>query len=98
MYKVNQFKWVPRSGWEDIAYAALKPSIRYHRDDCMDLPDCTYIEHEVAMSPDQVFAYNSLKDEFIAEMKEGLITASNEGVKIIKLLQVANGSCITDKG
>jgi len=98
MFKINQFKWAPRSGWEDIAYSALKPSIRYHRDDCIDLPACTYIKHEVAMSPDQVIAYNSLKDQFIAQMKEGLITAANEGVKLLKLLQVACGAVYTDDG
>lgn len=98
MFKINQFKWVPRSGWEDIAYSALKPSIRFHRDDCLDLPPCTYIEHEVAMSPDQVKAYNSLKEHFIAELKEGLITAANEGVKLMKLLQVACGAVYADDG
>ena len=98
MYKISQFKWVPRGGWEDIAYSALKPSIRYHRDDCIDLPECTYIEHDVAMSPDQVIAYNSLKEDFIAQRDEGLITAANEGVKLLKLLQVACGAVYTDDG
>jgi len=98
MIQINQFKWVPRRGWEDIAYAALKPSIRYHRDDCIDLPDCTYIDHNVAMTPEQVKAYNSLKDEFIAMMHEGLITAANEGVKILKMAQVACGAVYLDNG
>ncbi len=98
MYKINQFKWVPRAGWEDIAYSSLKPSIRFDRDDCLDLPECMYVDHEVSMTPDQVLAYNSLKEHFIAELNDGLITAANEGVKLLKLLQIACGAVYNDKG
>lgn len=98
MYKITQFKWVPRRGWEDTCYSALKPSIRFERDECIDLPECTYVDHKVAMTPDQVRVYQSLVDQFIAEIDEGLITASNEGAKLVKLLQVACGAVYNDDG
>lgn len=96
MHKITQFKWVAKRGWEDIAYSALKPSIRYHRDDCIDLPECTYVDHTVAMTKQQADTYKSLVDDFIAELDQGLITASNEGAKLVKLLQVATGAVYDD--
>ena len=96
MYKLNMFKWVPRKGWEDTVYSSLKPSILHKRDDCLDLPECMFVDHEVKMSKPQLAAYNSLKDNFIAELKDGLITASNEGVKLGKMLQIASGASYMD--
>lgn len=98
MYKVTQFKWVPRRGWEDICYSALKPSIRFQRDDCIDLPECTYVDHPVTMTPQQTLVYQALVDQFLAELDDDLITASNEGAKLVKLLQVACGAVYNDQG
>jgi SNF2 family DNA or RNA helicase len=98
MYKVTTFKWVPKKGWEDLVYSSLKPSIRFKRDECIDLPECTYVNHEIKMSQAQTKAYASLKEHFIAEIENGLITASNEAVKIGKLLQVACGAIYNSEG
>ena len=92
MYQINQFKWVPRNGWEDIVYSSLKPSIRFHRDDCLDLPPCTYVDHEVKMTPAQQKAYDQMVKDFMMESQEGLITAVNEGAKRTKLVQIACGA------
>lgn len=98
MIKINQFKWVASRGWEDIAYSSLKPSIRFVRDECIDLPECMYVDHKVEMSKNQAKVYKSLKDDCIAELEEGLVTAANEGVMLMKLLQVACGAIYNDKG
>ncbi len=98
MFKINMFKWVPRKGWEDIVYSSIQPSIRFHRDDCVDIPPCTYVPHPVEMSAEQKKIYAGLKEHFIAEAKEGLVTAANEGVKLVKLLQVACGAIYHEDG
>ena len=98
MYKVTQFKYVPVKGWEDMVYSSLKPSIRFHRDDCIDLPPCQYIEHPVKMSTQQATTYANLQKNFLAELQKGLITAVNEGAKLVKLLQVACGAVYHDNG
>lgn len=99
MFKITQFKWVPKQGWEDIAYAGLRPAIRFKREDCIDLPPCTYVDHEVGMSKTQAKAYKSLEDSFVAEIEGGaVITALNEGVKLGKLLQVACGAIYDEDG
>lgn len=98
MFRLTQFKWVPRKGWEDIVYASLKPAIRFKRDECIDLPPVMTIEHPVAMSKAQAKAYKGLEDSFVAEFDSGIITAANEGVKLGKLLQVSCGSCYDAQG
>ena len=98
MIKINMFKWVPRRGWEDIVYSSIQPSIRFQRDECIDIPPCTYVTHTVEMSKEQVKVYTGLKDHFIAEASKGLVTAANEGVKLVKLLQVACGAIYHEDG
>lgn len=98
MFKINHFKWIPRKGWEDIVYSGIQPSIRFHRGDCIDLPPCTYVTHKVEMSKEQKSIYAGLKEHFIAEAKQGLVTAANEGVKLIKLVQTACGAIYHEDG
>lgn len=98
MFKINMYKWIPRKGWEDTVYSSIQPSIRFHRDDCIDIPDCTYITHQVEMSAEQKKLYAGLKDHFIAEAQQGLVTAANEGVKLVKLLQVACAAIYHEDG
>ncbi len=92
MYKITNFKWVPRKGWEDIVYATLRPAIRFKREDCIDLPPVMQIPHPVEMSKAQAKAYKDLEDNYVTEFESGIITAANEGVKLGKLLQVACGA------
>ena len=92
MRKVDMYRWVPVQGWEDKCYSFLQPSIRYTRDECLDLPDCTVQRRAVAMGKDQKKAYDQMKKDFVIELDEGTITAVNEGVKCIKLVQVAAGA------
>jgi len=98
MYKINMFKYVPMKGWEDIVYSSLKPSIRFQRDECVDLPPAMTVDHCVEMSKEQITAYEGLKKNFIAELQQGIITAVNEGAKLIKLLQLACGAIYHDNG
>lgn len=98
MFKINMFKWIPRKGWEETVYSSVQPAIRFHRDDCVDIPDCTYVDHAVPMSKSQEKIYKGLKDDFMAQAANGLITAANEGVKRVKLVQVACGAIYHEDG
>jgi len=92
MKKVSQFKWVPRKGWEDNVFAMLKPSVRYKRDECLDLPPLIVEDITVPMSKEQEKAYKSMLEQYAVELAQGTITAANEGVKLIKLRQIACGA------
>lgn len=85
-------KWVPFKGWENKCFKILQPSIRYTREECLDLPDCTVQTRQVEMSATQAKAYNEMLRTFRAQLDDGMITAVNEGVKRIKLMQLAAGA------
>ena len=94
MFRVSPFKWIPRKGWQDMIYSALKPSIRFDRDDCLDLPELQTIDHRVVMSREQAQHYVKMKNTFALEIKgtKTVVTAANEMVKLNKLIQVSSGA------
>jgi len=98
MVKVSQFKWVPRKGWEQMVFGMLKPSVRYLRDKCIGIPPTMVSERSAELSKQQAEAYKSLLDEYMYEHKEGLVTAANEGVKLMKLVQVSTGAVYDTSG
>jgi len=98
MRQINQFKWVPKPGWEQTAYSMCKPSVRFIRDECIDLPPCVTEMREVEMTKEQTKAYKEMVDHYIIEMRDGQITAANEGVKLGKLMQIATGAVYDGAG
>ncbi len=92
MFQQGLFKWIPRKGWEKIVYKELKNHcIRFERKDCLDLPPVVVKKRKIEMTVSQAKAYKAMKSEFCVELKEGRITAANEGVKLGKLLQISCG-------
>ena len=75
----------------EIALEKMQPSIRFVRDQCLDLPPLLTQTISIGMSSQQTKAYNEMLITLRAEYKRGLITASNELVKVNKLLQIACG-------
>jgi SNF2 family DNA or RNA helicase len=53
MYKISQFKWIPKSNAKDVVHKVLQPAIRFEKDQCLDLPDVTYVEREAPLTPQQ---------------------------------------------
>lgn len=98
MQQVGPFAWLPRREAPEIVSAAMQPSIHYRRDDCLDLPPCTYITREVPMEKAQRAAYEEMRRNMLIEAKEGKIIAMNEGVKLSKLLQIACGAAYAENG
>lgn len=99
MQQVSQFKWIARPDATDIVHKAMQPSLRFTREDCIELPPIINVNREVELSKQQATAFKSLMEKFYAEFKEGKITAANEGVKWSKLLQVSAGWVYTnDRG
>lgn len=94
----NKFTWLPRKGWKDRCYAMLQPSIRFARDECINLPDCVTEDRQVEMSPEQKKAYVSMHNHLIIELNDQKITAVNAGVKLMKLVQVACGAVYDGTG
>jgi SNF2 family DNA or RNA helicase len=98
MRQITQFKWVPRPEANSIVHRAMSPSVRYTREDVMELPECITVDRAVSLDEDARKAYTMLWDKARVITQQGdSITAVNEAVLQGKLLQVATGFIYTDK-
>ena len=91
MMQVSPFKFVPKQGASETVRNLLQPSVRFAIEDCVDLPPCTVQAREAELSPEQNAAYKELKRELSIKVKNKEVTAANEGVLRMKLIQIAAG-------
>jgi SNF2 family DNA or RNA helicase len=97
MQRITQFKLTPRKDANDVVHKAMQPSVRFTRDDIAELPPTSYVNREVKLDPVAQKAYDMLFNKMVTMTNKGdTITAVNEGVLQIKLLQVACGYIYTD--
>jgi SNF2 family DNA or RNA helicase len=96
MEKVGQFRWVPRAQAETVVHNALQPAIRFEKAQCLDLPEVTYLEREVPLTPQQVKYYEMLKQHMMMEAGGEEVTSVNAAVKLNKLLQISGGAVYSD--
>lgn len=98
MKQVGPFRWVAREGANDIVTDLMQPSIRYSRDQCVDLPPCVFIPRSAPLTPDQNTAYKAMMSQMAVEAQQHQIIAVNEAVKLSKLVQIACGVVYDSKG
>lgn len=98
MTPLTKFKWVAKPGALDYVYSVMQPAIRFSREQCIDLPPTTFQTRQVELTPDQDKAYRQMLTKFKAEFEEGQITALNEAVKQLKLLQICCGVAYSADG
>lgn len=97
MYKVSQFKWVPRRAGIDKAFAALQPSVRYTLDDIHELPPYVSRRIDVEMGSKQQLVYEAIRKDCFTLIGTDAISAANKGVLLNKLLQISLGYVYTEK-
>ena len=95
--------WFYQSDWSGYQYSITPPNkeklmrkigrkaIFFAKDDCLDLPDKTYVTRKIEMSDVQKAAYQQMKDDLLLEIEGKTIIASNQIAKIMKLRQVTSG-------
>ena len=98
MYKITQFKWVPKDNASDTVFNALQPAIRFTKKECLDLPDMTYVKRKVELTAQQNKYYKLLREQMIAVASGEQITAANAAVNMNKLLQISCGAVYSDTG
>jgi SNF2 family DNA or RNA helicase len=98
MYRVTQYKWVPREGATEIAHNMLQPAIRFEKRACLDLPPVLHTEREAPLTAMQVKYYKDLKHKMMANAAGEQITSVNAAANLNKLLQVSGGAVYTDTG
>lgn len=92
MMKVSMYKWVPKTGAHAEAHKLLQPAVRFAIGDCVDLPPCTVQARDVELSSAQATAYKAMKRDLQIMAAKGPITAQNEAVLRLKLLQISCGA------
>lgn len=78
----------------------IKPfSSRILKDECMDLPDKTFMQHAVELTAEQRKIYSEVKDLCLSELENGSIVSVTIALaKIVKLHQILCGFVIDDGG
>lgn len=61
MYQISRFKWLPKPNSKDLVFRALQPSIRFAKDQCLDLPEVTYQTRVVPLTKQVEKYYKELK-------------------------------------
>jgi len=95
MRKLTQFKWTARDNALQVVSEVMRPSVRFSREDCIDLPPTTYVTRQVDLTPEQKKAYKEMLSKLHTEVGSGQITAVNEAVKLSKLVQILCGVAYT---
>lgn len=98
------FQWGPepymrrlRDDAPHVMHKAMQPSIRFNKADIIDLPPITYRDMQCDTSAEQEDMREQFRQEAIAIANSGeKITAANGGVLASKMLQVAQGICISN--
>jgi SNF2 family DNA or RNA helicase len=98
MMKITQFKWIAKPDATETVYNALQPAIRFTKDQCLDLPDMTYVKRQVELTRQQKKYYNELKNRLVMEAAGEEVTAANAAIVMNKLLQISAGAVYTDDG
>jgi len=98
MKQLSQFTWIPKPEATDIVKEVMQPSVRFTRDECVDLPPLMYETRAVALTKEQDKAYKEMVARLRTEAESGEITAVNEAVKMAKLVQIACGVVYADDG
>ena len=98
MYKVSQFRWINKPDADKTVHNALQPAIRFTKEECLDLPDMTYVSREVELTPMQKKYYELLRKQLVVSAVGEQITAVNAAVGLNKLLQISCGAVYSDSG
>ena len=96
MIKLGMYRWIPRANAQETVFNALQPAIRFEKDQCLDLPDVTFVEREAPLTPQQSKYYKILKDNMLMKAAGEEISSANAAVSINKLLQISGGAVYTD--
>jgi SNF2 family DNA or RNA helicase len=92
MMQVSQWSWKPRVGSHELVKQLLSPSVRFSIDDCTDLPELIVSTREAELSTEQKQKFKELKRDCVVELKGQQVTAVNEAVLRLKLIQIVCGA------
>jgi len=96
MYKVTQFKWMPKPESQKVVHEVLQPAIRFEKDQCLDLPEVTHVQREAPLTTQQMKYYERMRKLMSIAADDEEVTSVNAATNINKLLQISGGAVYTD--
>jgi SNF2 family DNA or RNA helicase len=96
MFKVGTYRWIPKPQAQSVVHKVLQPAIRFEKDQCLDLPDVTFVERDAPLTPQQIKYYKILKQQMLMHADGEQVSSVNAATNINKLLQISGGAVYTD--
>lgn len=87
--KVGTFRWIPRPNALETCQKVLTPSIRFSLDECKDLPDTVFLDHECALTQEQAKSFREMRERAVLIAHD--VTAPNAAIVMSKLIQICAG-------
>ena len=88
-------------GYQHLAELSekLKPfSHRVLKDDCLDLPEKTYVKRIVQLTSDQIKLYKQMKHLALAQMNGKMMSTATVLTQLMRLQQITCGHFTADDG
>jgi len=77
----------------------IKPfSYRCLKDDCLDLPDKTYMKRIIQLTDEQDKIYKQMKQQALATLNGKMLTTKNVVTQLMRLQQITSGHFTSDDG
>jgi len=86
------YDWKVIPGKEEEIYAALARKTLYLPKELLELPPLEIVSRRIILPEEAMRVYRCVEEEFVAELEQGVINASNAGSKTAKLRQIASGA------
>jgi len=83
---------------DELAEKLKSFSYRVLKDDCLDLPDKTFMKRIIQLTPDQQKLYSQMKQMALAEMNGKMITTSTALTQLMRMQQITCGYFKADDG
>jgi len=82
----------------ELSYKLEPFSYRVLKDDCLDLPEKTFIKRIVQLSPDQQKLYNQMKEKALAVLNNKMVSTTTVMTQLMRLQQITCGHFTADDG
>ena len=73
-------------------------SYRVLKDDCLDLPEKTFIKRIIQLSPDQIKLYLQMKEKALAVLNGKMVSTTTVMTQLMRLQQITCGHFTSDDG
>ena len=71
---------------------------RIMKEECLDLPDKTYLTRTFELTKEQRKLYNEMRDTAMLELENDMASTSIALTKLLRMRQICSGYCPTDSG